>query len=349
MKEGLLGIPEGKRLTLQPHRVHMEAPWGSDKWEDRSPVSRMGPVSSGRSSRVAVTPEHKGPSLWGGRYGEGAGRIVLRCVPCSCYLFSPIFGKCTDVPQGVSTDGLLGERTRSSLQQSKQTCSFCSVFLLRSLIHSPMTTCHFLFNSACLLFLLWFMSEFLLNQITAFPRWGMPYDGLVRTKSNIKFALSAAPSRPHHMFSLWFGHTSVGYWNGNESFQRLGEFPDISVLETIKTDGLKQYQQRESHYFKISLQPRWLFSPNKHGLKKTRKTNWLTLVSHNSSWRLSWHFIPRDITWFTVSVSLKQWMGMEQCNSYYTLRWLVFLSPLLFWMLIIIFQAIFCVPHTNNV
>lgn len=33
-------------------------------------------------------------------------------------------------------------------------------------------------------------------------------------------------------------------------------------------------------------------------------------------------------------------MGMEQCSSNYTFQWKVSLSPLLFWVLIIIFQAI---------
>lgn len=87
--------------------------WGSlGQWQvtgHRTPVSRMGPVGSGRSSRITVTPGDKGPSL-----GGGAGKTAqsyLAFILCS-YPFSPIFGKPTDIPQGVGTDcSLLGEGT----------------------------------------------------------------------------------------------------------------------------------------------------------------------------------------------------------------------------------------------
>lgn len=66
-----------------------------------------------------------------------------------------IFGKHTDIPQGVSNRLLFAcwEKERTLLsQQSKQTCPIHLVFIQRSLIHSPLTTCQLLFNSACLPF-----------------------------------------------------------------------------------------------------------------------------------------------------------------------------------------------------
>lgn len=107
----------------------------------------------------------------------------------------------------------------------------------------------------------------------------MPYDDLVRTKSNTKFALSSAPSHPHHTFSLLFGHTSVVYLNINKSFLCLGQFSDISVLEKIKTNWLNHCQQRKS-LFQNYLQSRWQVFPMYMDWRKPGiLTGWLSWVT----------------------------------------------------------------------
>lgn len=105
----------------------------------------------------------------------------------------------------------------------------------------------------------------------------MPYDDLVRTKSNTKFAPSTAPSHPHHMFSLLFGHTSVVYLNSNKSFPCLGQFSDISVLEKIKTNWLNHLSAEKKSLFQNYLQSRWLVFPMFMDWRKPGRPTWWLL------------------------------------------------------------------------
>lgn len=79
------------------------------------------------------------------------GRLSRTQFPLSVATSFFHVGRPTDFPQGAGTDhSACWEKEPAPLVQ--QTCPFYLVFLQRSLVHSPQTTCHFLFNSACLLF-----------------------------------------------------------------------------------------------------------------------------------------------------------------------------------------------------
>lgn len=101
-----------------------------------------------------LTPGDKGPEVCRGRTAQSY-TVFLEC---SYLLFFLFLVNAQIFPKGLAQTAfcLLGKKKKKEtaplFQQSKQTCPFHLVFLQRSPIRSPLTTCHFLFNSACLLF-----------------------------------------------------------------------------------------------------------------------------------------------------------------------------------------------------
>lgn len=85
--------------------------WGSlGQWQvtgHRTPVSRMGPVGSGRSSRITVTPGDKGPSLGGGRGRQLSPTLRSSCV---AILFLPFLVNPQIFPKGLAQTALCWEK-----------------------------------------------------------------------------------------------------------------------------------------------------------------------------------------------------------------------------------------------
>lgn len=117
-----------------------------------TPLSRAGCEGSGQSCKCPCsTLAEKGPEVCVGQ-GGWVWPVCPSWVKRSLFYFS---GKPKGFPQRLSTDcPLLVRGTRQQFSHSninKLALSALSPLLERSLHHSLLTTCHFLFNSACLL------------------------------------------------------------------------------------------------------------------------------------------------------------------------------------------------------
>lgn len=141
-------------------------------------------------------------------------------------------------------------------------------------------------------FLLWFMFEFLLNQIIAFPWWDMPYDNLVRTKSSQKSALSALSLIPPQIFPFVWTY-SVSCLSNSDPLQHLGRFSDMSLrkdkhglVEIVLVERKSLFQNYFTIQMTISSQHIWVDG---------NETDWMATQSHSrSQWRQFWHSVPVD-------------------------------------------------------
>lgn len=181
---------------------------------------------------------------WRRRYGKGSAQSRLgqgllvqgwAAKPCQSLLSSP--SDQGQEPTGQSAlSPLLARRNQFSLHSNinKLALSAVSPEILECLSSDSMP---FSVQFSMLASLLWLKYAFLLNQMIACPLWVLPYDYSVRTKPDIKLALSAVRLLPA-THSLLLGHVSVCSLISNESFQWLGQCSGFAILEKEKKTGL---------------------------------------------------------------------------------------------------------------